>query len=42
MIIKLKSKSLRPKEFDSWPKLDLKGKWNANLVWDGPDDSKWY
>src|SRR6266540_6207827 len=35
MIIKPKSKSLMPKEFDSWLKLDLKGKWNANLIWGG-------
>ncbi len=26
MIVKSKSKASRPKEFDSWPKLDLKGK----------------
>jgi len=35
-----KSKTLRPKEFDSWPKLDPKGKWNADLAWGGPDDSE--
>ena len=42
MIVKLKAKSLILKEFDSWPKLDPKGKWNADLTWDGSDDSKWY
>jgi len=26
MIIKLKEKSLKPKEFDNWPKLNSKGK----------------
>ncbi len=30
MIVKPKQKSLIPKEFDSWPKLNPKGKWNAN------------
>src|SRR6266540_346935 len=30
MIVKLKEKSLIPKEFDSWPKLDPKEKWNAD------------
>ncbi len=40
MIVKLKSKSSRLKEFDSWPKLDPKGKWNADLAWGGPDDSE--
>ena len=30
------------KEFDSWPKLDPKGKWNADLAWDRPDDNEWY
>ncbi len=42
IIIKPKSKSPIPKEFDSWPKLNLKGKWNADLAWGGPDDSEWY
>ena len=42
MIIKPKSKPLRLKEFDSWPKLDPKGKWNANLAWGESDNSKWY
>ncbi len=32
MIVKPKSKSLKLKEFDSWPKLDPKRKWNANLT----------
>src|SRR6266498_72655 len=41
-IVKLKSKSLMLKKFDSWLKLDPKGKWNADLAWDRPDDSKWY
>ena len=40
MIVKSKSKSPRLKEFDNWPKLDPKGKWNADLIWGGPDDSK--
>src|SRR6266540_6854786 len=30
MIIKPKQKSPIPKEWDSWPKLDPKGKWNAD------------
>ncbi len=42
IVIKSKSKSLMPKEFDSWPKLDPKGKWNADLTWGEPDDSEWY
>ena len=42
MIVKPKKKSLIPKEFDSWPKLDPKGKWNTDLAWGGPDDSEWY
>ena len=40
MIIKPKSKSARPKEFDSWPKLDPKGKWNIDLAWGGSDNSE--
>ena len=40
MIVKSKSKSPILKEFDSWPKLDPKGKWNADLAWGGPDDSE--
>src|SRR6266542_1484840 len=32
MIVKPKSKLPMPKEFDSWPKLNSKGKWNANLT----------
>ncbi len=42
MIVKPKQKSLIPKEFDSWPKLNLKGKWNADQTWDRPNDSEWY
>ena len=42
MIIKSKLKSLKLKEFDSWPKLDPKGKWDANLIQDRSDDSEWY
>ena len=42
MIVKPKSKSSLPKEFDSWPKLNPKGKWNADLTWGEPDDSEWY
>ncbi len=30
MIVKPKQKSPIPKEWDSWPKLDPKGKWNAD------------
>ena len=41
IIVKPKSPK-RPKEFDNWPKLDPKGKWNADLTWGGPDDSEWY
>ena len=40
MIMKPKQKSLIPKEWDSWPKLDPKGKWNADQTWDGPDESE--
>ncbi len=40
MIIKLKQKPSIPKEFDSWPKLDPKGKWDPNQTWGGPDDSE--
>src|SRR6266545_1806830 len=40
MIIKPKQKSTIPKEFDSWPKLDPKGKWNADQTWGGPDESE--
>ena len=40
MIVKSKAKSPISKEFDSWPKLDPKGKWNADLAWGGPDDSE--
>ena len=42
MIVKPKQKSLIPKEWDSWLKLDPKGKWNADQTWDGPDESEWY
>src|SRR6266542_4330383 len=42
MIMKPKQKSLIPKEFDSWPKLDPKGKWNVDQTWDRPDKSEWY
>src|SRR6266511_960595 len=42
MIVKLKQKSPIPKEWDSWPKLDPKGKWNADQTWGGPDESEWY
>ncbi len=42
MIVKPKAKSPIPKEFDSWPKLDLKGKWNPDLTWGESDDSEWY
>ena len=42
IIIKPKTKSSRPKEFDNWPKLDLKGKWNTDLSWGGLNDSEWY
>ena len=41
MIVKLKAKSLIPKEFDSWPKFDPKGKWNADQIWGEPDESEW-
>ena len=40
MIMKLKQKSLIPKEWDSWPKLDPKGKWNPDQTWGGPDESE--
>ncbi len=30
MIVKFKQKSLIPKEFDSWPKLNPNGKWNPD------------
>src|SRR6266540_6546620 len=42
MIVKPKQKSPILKEWDSWPKLDPKGKWNANQTWGEPDDSEWY
>ncbi len=42
IIAKPKSKSSMPKEFDNWPKLDPKGKWNADLIWGELDDSEWY
>ena len=42
MIVKPKQKSLIPKEWDSWPKLDPKRKWNADQTWGGPDESEWY
>src|SRR6266542_2613525 len=42
MIVKPKQKSPIPKEWDSWPKLDPKGKWNADQTWGGPDESEWY
>ena len=40
MIVKLKAKSLMLKEFNSWLKLDPKGKRNADLIWGRPDDSE--
>ncbi len=40
--LKLKSPTQKLKKFDSWPKLNSKGKWNVNLTWDESDDSKWY
>ena len=42
MIIKPKTKASRTKEFDSWPKLDPKGEWNADLIQGRPNDSEWY
>ncbi len=42
MIVKPKQKSLIPKEFDSWPKLDPNKKWDCNQLWGGPDESEWY
>ncbi len=42
MIAKPKFTSPMPKEFDSWPKLDPKGKQNADLTWDRSDDSEQY
>ena len=40
MIVKPKEKSSRLKKFDSWSKLDPKGKWNTDLAWGKPDDSE--
>ena len=42
MILKPKQESPIPKEWDSWPKLDPKGKWNAEQTWGRPDESEWY
>ena len=44
MIVKPKSKakSLILKEWDSWPKLDLNGKWNSDQTWGRPNESEWY
>src|SRR6266542_3355232 len=42
MIVKPKQTSPILKEWDSWPKLDPKGKWNADQTWGGPDESEWY
>ena len=42
MIVKPKQKLPIPKEWDSWPKLDPKGKWNADQTWGGPDESECY
>ena len=42
MIVKPKQKSPILKEFDSWSKLDPKGKWNPDQIWGGPDKSEWY
>ena len=30
------------KEFDSWPKLDPKGKQNVDQTWGGSDESEQY
>src|SRR6266540_2423550 len=40
MIVKLKQKSLIPKEFDTWPKLDPNKEWDRDQLWDGPDESE--
>ena len=40
MIVKPKQKSPIPKEFDSWPKLNPKRKWNPDQTWGEPDDSE--
>ena len=42
MIVKPKQKSLIPKEWDSWPKLDPNKKWNPDQTWGRPNDSEWY
>src|SRR6266498_2197121 len=41
MIIKPKQTSPIPKEWDSWPKLDPKRKWNADQTWGRPNKSEW-
>src|SRR6266542_1592140 len=42
IIVKPKKNFPIPKEFDSWPKLDLNKEWDRDQLWGGPEESEWY